>query len=125
MSNKKFFHKFFYDNRVILILSIFFAIIFWVFVALECSPEEVRIVQDVPVVIDLENSVPSQFGLQIFGTKDFYVDVTVVGKRYEVSPSALSADDFLATAQTSYVDSEGKHTLQVKVVSKDADATMK
>lgn len=122
MSNKKFFQKIFYDNRVILILSILFAIVFWIFVALERSPEEVRIVQEVPVVIDLENSVPSQFGLEIFGTKEFYVDVTVVGRRYEVSSSALSADDFLATAQTSYVDSEGKHTLQVKVVSKDDDA---
>lgn len=119
MSERKLLRNFLYDNRIIFILSVIFAIIFWVFVALKYSPEEVRIVSDVPVIIELENSVPSQFGLEIFGKSDFSVNVTVVGKRYQVSTNALSADDFIAIAQTSYVDSAGKHTLQIKVASRN------
>ena len=110
-------NKLLYNNRFILFFSIILSFLIWLVVAIEFSPEVERVVESVPVKIDLSNSVKT-FNLQIFGEQDFTVDITVVGKRYAVSSSALSADDFSVTAKTNYVDSAGKQTLQLEVVPK-------
>ncbi|NMP36633.1 MAG: hypothetical protein GX051_00695 [Clostridiales bacterium] len=112
--------KLFDNNKFVFALSLISAIIIWLIVAIEVSPEATVKINDVKVSIDLTNSVPAQFGLQIFGEKEFYVDVTVTGKKYIVS--SLSADDIVVSAQTNYVDSAGKAMLQLKAVPKDDDA---
>lgn len=111
------FNKLFYNNRFVLIFSIILSAIIWLIVAMEFSPEVERVLKNVPVKIDLSNSVET-FDLQVFGKKDFTVDITVVGKRYEVSSNALSAESFSVTAKTNYVDSAGKQTLQLEVTPK-------
>lgn len=103
------------NNKVILVLSLFIALFIWLLVVINVSPETTRLIQDVKVVID--TTVPSQFDLEVFGENDFTVDVTVKGKKYLISPAALSADDIVVTAQTSNVDSAGKRTLQLKAES--------
>jgi len=110
-------NRLFYNNRFVLFFSIILAIIIWLVVAIQYSPEVTRVIKDVPVKIDLSNSVKN-FNLQIFGTKDFYVDITVVGKRYAVSTNQLSKDDFSVVAKTNYVDSSGKQTLQLDIKPK-------
>lgn len=115
------FNKLLYNNRFLLIFSVIVAVIVWLIVAMQFSPEVERIVKDVPVKIEMSNSVDS-FDLQIFGTKDFFVDVTVVGKRYVVAPTALSADDFSVTAKTNFVDSAGKYSLRLEIQPKSVSA---
>jgi len=114
-------NKLFYNNRFVLFFSIILAVVIWLIVAIQYSPEVTRVIKNVPVDINLSNSVKN-FDLQIFGTKDFYVDITVVGKRYVVSSSKLSADDFSVVATTNYVDSSGKQTLQLEVKPKSQSA---
>ena len=75
-------------------------------------------VSAVPVKIDMENSVPAQLHLQTFGQTEFYVDVTVTGKRFVVS--ALTPEDLTVTAQTNYVDSAGTKSLQLKATANDS-----
>ncbi len=109
-----------YDNRVVLAFSIVAAIIIWMVVAIQFSPEDDRVVKDVPVKIEISNNV-SNLGLQMFGNTEFYVDVTVHGKRYEVAESVLTKEDFIVTAKTNYVDSPGSQTLKLEVNPKEPE----
>lgn len=94
------------------VFSLLAALFIWLMVVINVSPATTRVIQGVKVNID--PTVPSQFGLEVFGEKDFTVDVTVEGKKYQISSAALSAEDIVITAQTNNVDSAGNRTLQLK-----------
>ncbi len=106
-------HKLFYDNKVLMVFSFAVAIIIWLVVVISLSPIDTMVIEDVPVSIELANSIPAQFDLEIFGQSDFTVDVEVEGKRYILS-SASEKNSIKVVAQTAYVDSAGKHTLALK-----------
>lgn len=112
----------FSNTKFLVVFSILVAFIFWIVVALEYAPVIENEIKDIPVKIDMNNSVPDKLGLQIFGQSDYTINVTVRGNRYIVGGDLLTSDDFEATAQTAYVDSAGKHSLVVKVTAKDANA---
>jgi YbbR domain-containing protein len=108
-------NKLFNNDKFVLLFSFCVSVLIWLAVVINVSPATTRVIKDVKVVID--NTVPSQFGLEVFGESEFTVDVTVKGKKYLISPATLSADDIVVTAQTSSVDSAGKRTLQLKAES--------
>lgn len=110
----------FNDKRFMLIISFVISFVLWMWVAIEKSPETQRVITGVPVQINLENSVPEQLGLNVFGNSEFTIDVTVKGKKYVTS--SLTADDIEAIANTNYVDSSGVKTLQLKVAQKENDS---
>ena len=107
------FSSFLGNNRVIMIASIIIAFAIWIWVSVEKSPEVQQVITGVPVNIVLENSIPEQLGLQIFGKSEYTVDVTVTGKKYLLS--TLDRDDITVEAITNYVDSPGIKTLQLRV----------
>ncbi|MEE1505182.1 MAG: CdaR family protein, partial [Acutalibacteraceae bacterium] len=102
----------FNNDKFLLFFSLFAALVIWLLVVVNVSEATTRVIQGVKVNID--STVPSQFGLEVFGKKEFTVDVTVKGKKYQISPAALSAEDIVITAQTNNVDSAGNRTLQLK-----------
>lgn len=106
------------NDRILMIISIILAFIIWLWVAIEKSPEVQHVITGVPVSINLENSIPEQLDLQIFGKSDFTVDVTVKGRKYVVS--TLSADNISVEANVNYVDSPGIKTLQLKITPKNS-----
>lgn len=113
----------FNNDKFLLVFSLFAALVIWLLVVVNVSPATTRVIQGVKVNID--STVPSQFGLEVFGEKDFTVDVTVKGKKYQISPAALSAEDIVITAQTNNVDSAGNRTLQLKPeIPEGADYTI-
>ena len=114
--------RLFSNTKFLIIFSIVVAFIFWVVVALEYAPIVENVIEKVPVTIEMENSVPDKFGLQIFGQSSFTVDVTVRGSRSIVGGNLLNANDFEVTAQTAYVNSPGSHTLQLKVTAKNPES---
>lgn len=102
-----------FNNDVfVFAFSLLAALFIWLMVVVNVSEPTTRVIQGVKVNID--STVPSQFGLEVFGEKEFTVDVTVEGKKYQISPAALSAEDIVVTAQTNNVDSAGNRTLQLK-----------
>ena len=108
------------NNKFIAVLSVILSVIIWMWIAIDKSPIETTVIKDVPVTIDLENSVPSQLGLEIFGSKEFKVDITVSGKKFVLQ--TLDPSKFTVYAQTNYVDSAGKKSLPVKAsTSADCD----
>lgn len=102
------------NSRFLTVISLLIAFGIWLWVAIDKSPEIQTVITNVPVTINLENSIPQQLGLQIFGESEFTVDVTVTGKKYILS--SLSADDIHVEANTNYVDSAGTKTLQLKIL---------
>jgi YbbR domain-containing protein len=99
-----------HNDKLMLIFSFIAAIIIWLGVVINVSPETTRTIQNVKVTID--NTVPAQFGLEVFGDNEFYVDVTVKGKKYLIS--SLKAEEISVVAQTNNVDSAGVRTLLLK-----------
>lgn len=69
-----------YNNKFVLLLSVILAFGIWIWVSIEKSPEVEVTISSVPVKIDMDNSVPAQLNLQIFGDNNYTVDVTVKGK---------------------------------------------
>lgn len=112
--NKFSFENILNNNRFLMIVSLIIAFGLWIWVAIDKSPEIQTVISNVPVNINLENSVPKQLGLQIFGESEFTVDVTVTGKKYILSN--LKTEDIFVEANTNYVDSAGNKTLQLKVL---------
>lgn len=112
-------HKVFYDNKVLMVFSFIFAVLIWLVVAIALSPIDTAVIEDVPVEINLTNSLPAQFDLQIFGQSEFTVDIEVSGKRYIVNSASVNKDSVKVVAQTGYVDSAGKHRLLLKATKVD------
>lgn len=112
MKAKKTLNSLFENNLFVLILSLAIAVVIWLLVVINVSPQTTRVIQGVKVNID--KTVPSQFGLEVFGESEFTVDVTVKGKKYQISTANLSAEDIVVTAVTNNVDSAGFRTLQLK-----------
>lgn len=104
------------NNRVLMVLSILIAFGIWIWVSIDKSPEVTKTITNVPVQINLSNSIPEQLNLRIFGETNFTVDVTVTGKKYILS--SLDNDDITIEANVNYVDSPGIKTLQLKAVPK-------
>lgn len=109
MKNKKF-SDLLHNDKLMLAFSFIAAIIIWLGVVINVSPEMTTTIQNVKVTID--NTVPAQFGLEVFGDNEFYVDVTVKGKKYQIS--SLKPEDIKILAQTNNVDSAGIRTLLLK-----------
>lgn len=123
MKTKKI-NSLFQNNIFAFVLSLFISVAIWLLVVINVSPQTTRVIKDVKVTID--NAVPSQFGLEVFGESEFTVDVTVKGKKYQISTANLSADDIVVTAVTTNVDSPGFRTLQLRAepVSENASYTI-
>ena len=108
------------NRRALIIISVLLAVITWLAISINESPEVERTVKGVRVQVD--ESLPSQLGYQAFGADNLTVDVTVRGKRYEVGDNVLSANDIRVVAVTSYVDAPGQYTLQLRATAKDPNA---
>lgn len=109
----------FFDNRLLLVFSIVFAIITWIIVVMEFSPETTYLIEDVPVTIDTSNSAAEKLDLRPFTEQDYFVDVTITGKRYSIRAVDKQIENFEAIAKTNYVDSVGKHKLEISVSTVD------
>ena len=100
------------NNKIVFAISFLASIAIWFYVVVNVSPETTNTIKGVKVQID--NTIPSQFGLEVFGDSEFYVDVEVKGKKYLISSQNLSAEDIVIVAQTNNVDSAGFRTLTLK-----------
>ncbi len=116
-------NKLFQNDRFLFIFSFFLAIAVWVAVVVLASPQTTRTIKKVDVTVD--DSLVSQFGLKVFGDSDFKVDVTVSGKKYQVSHGNLDAEDIVIEAVTTGVNSAGYYNLQLRAADDDGDNSYK
>ncbi len=112
----------FSNTKFLVVFSIVLAFIFWIVVAIEYTPIVQSVIEDVPVAIEMTDSAPERLGLKPFGGENLTVDITVEGKRYDVSGKKVTADDFKVEAETAYVDSAGEKALAIKVTPVNTNA---
>lgn len=107
------------NNKFVAALSLVLAVVIWLVVALQMGNQTETTFSDIPVSVDM--TIPDKLSLKMYGQKDPRVNVTVSGKRYEISSAVLSSDDFLVTVSTASVSAPGKYTLPITVRPKDAN----
>lgn len=112
-----------YNTNFLIGFSFAMALIIWIAVTLNESPEVERTIKNVKV--EIETSVPEQLGYKIYGQEEYFVDVTVRGRRYLVGDNVLSAKDIKVTAITNYVNSVGKQSLKLRATPESSNAGYK
>lgn len=105
----------FYNNRFLLVFSVCVAVIIWVIVAVEFSPETRVTIKNVPIRV-VATGLDEESELKPFGAENLTADITIVGKRYIVEDDKI-INDLEVVANTGYVNSPGIHRLTVDVGS--------
>ncbi|MCR5151204.1 MAG: hypothetical protein K6B52_08285 [Clostridiales bacterium] len=114
--NKKYnLNHIFYNNKALFVFSFVVAVLLWIFVSVELSPETENVIKNVPVSIDY-SKIEETLGLVPFGESNFTVNVTIRGKKYIVTGSDIF-DDLSVTANIGYVNTAGDYSLQLECTS--------
>lgn len=108
-----------YDNRFLMVISVFIAIAIWAVVVVVYSPETEKTIENVPVTIE-PSGLAEANGLKAYFDADYRIDVTVSGKRIVVDSAEEIKDDLVVYANTSFVSVPGTHTLKLEVSSLSA-----
>lgn len=111
MKNKSLFSRFLTNKKVLFIVSVAFAFVFWILTADNVT----KTFTEVPVKYSLPESVAQE--LEIFSASNDFVSVTVDGKR--VAVDALGAENFTATVDLSSVTEAGEKSFNVSVKCSD------
>lgn len=111
MKNKSLFSRFLTNKKVLFIVSVAFAFVFWILTADNIT----KTFTDVEVKYSLPESVSKE--LEIFSSSDNFVSVTVDGKR--VAVDALTSENFTATVDLSAVNEAGEKSFNVSVKCSD------
>lgn len=110
---KKFhFRDLLYNNRFLMFLSVFLAIVVWVIVTLtSSSPRELTFV--VPVSVELPANATDDMNLKVVSQSQDTVNVTVKGSQFDLA--GVKAEQFKAVAQVASVTGPGTYQVEIKV----------
>lgn len=112
MKNKSLFSRFLTNKKVLFIVSLALAFVFWILT----SDNITKTFTEVPVKYSLPESVAQEF--EIFSASDEFVSVTVDGKR--VAVDSLTSDNFHASVDLSNVNEPGEKSFNVNVKSSES-----
>ncbi|MBR2410645.1 MAG: hypothetical protein IKB08_02860 [Clostridia bacterium] len=101
------------DNKFVFVLSLVIAVICWTLVSMSQTTEIERTFKDVPVNINVDESIAKNNGLEMFGNQTFSVDVTVNGFSYVLNDPAFTNENINVTASCSSVTAAGTYDLPV------------
>ncbi|MDR1734643.1 MAG: hypothetical protein LBR73_07185 [Oscillospiraceae bacterium] len=114
------------NNYILLVLSAAIAFLVWIILVLNVGgADEENTIRKVPVEINFSGTVAERLQLQAFWLKeavqpeDITVDVTVKGRRYDISDAVLKPEDFTATLVSRDVSTAGDYQLEISVASKN------
>lgn len=111
MQNKSLFSRFLTSKKVIFIVSVILAFVFWILTADNIT----KTFTEIPIRYSLPESISKEF--EIFGASDETVSVTVEGKR--VAVDAMSTESFTAYVDLSDVTEAGEKSYNVSVRSSE------
>lgn len=108
----------FSNNKIVIAISFVLAFIIWFAYSMTVAPERTRTISDVPIKINLTNTVAEQLGLKAYGYEEITVDVEISGKSHIVGQ--VTADDLVITVRNiNQVDDAGYKTLQLSASAAD------
>ncbi len=103
-----------FNNKIfIFFLSFLFAVVIWCVISMYETPETERVFQDVKVQMSLADTVPGSLEMSVFGTNEFYCDVTVVGKGYLVTDSTFTSDKIKVKPELDAVREPGVYEVRL------------
>ena len=100
----------FYNNKFLMIFSIVVAVAIWATVKINYSAEVTRSISDIKISMNTTFSQSGDFEA-FMGDADLLADVEVSGKAYNINQYALSKDDIVVEASSTYIDSAGYKVL--------------
>ncbi len=119
-SSKSFSEKLLSNKTFLRILSLILGIICWLLVVTVVDDDTTVTVTDIPVEINLEDTIAQKYGLSLIEGSGQTVSIRVQGRRVEIG--SLTAEDFTAHAVLSEVNSMGEYILNVEVTKKNSSA---
>lgn len=106
--------KLIYNDKYLILCSVFAAVVIWVLVSMNLSPETTKTVS-VPLTVDFTGTVAEQLGISYFDAEEITVQVTVSCKKYIAKD--ITEDDLTASLQTSVITSTGYHSVPISVTA--------
>lgn len=103
------FSKLMANNKIVFVFSLIIAIVFWCVVSMSQTTEIEKEFQNIKVTVD--DSLPKNNNLEIFGNNEFFVDVTVKGLSYLINDSDFASENIVVTASCSAVTTAGTYDL--------------
>lgn len=104
-TDKSFLNGLFYNDKFLAVFCVIIAIGLWATVKINYSADTVRVMNDLKVNIG-ETAQELEFTAFV-DEEDLLVDVEVTGKAYNINNHALSKDDIVVEASSSFIDSAG------------------
>lgn len=114
--------KLIYNDKYLIIISIFAAVIIWVATSMNLSPEGTNTIS-VPLSIDFSGTVTEEWGIECYGDENVTVDVTITAKKYLMKD--ITSDDIVAKLQTNSVSTTGVHEIPIIVTANSSDFMIK
>lgn len=104
--------KLFYNNKVVLIVSIALSFIFWIRVSTSSSEINSMMISDIPITINLSESA-KESGLVVFGSENAKAQVTVTGNRLILGQLSKNDIQIVAQQAPSIINTPDNYTLEL------------
>ncbi|MDR2647643.1 MAG: hypothetical protein LBB67_05940 [Oscillospiraceae bacterium] len=116
-------YRLFRNQRFLMVFSLFLAVWVWLILVMVNGEDQERTIRHIPVKFDLSGTLSEKMDLQPFaeGLDELTVDIVIRGKKYEISPAVVGAEDFAADLLGGAVNSVGEHQLDIRVDTIDAN----
>ncbi len=114
----------FSSKPVIFLISLFFSLAIWCVVSMYETPETNRVFQDVKVQMNLSDTVPGLLDLTVFGTNEFYCDVTVNGKSYLVNDTSFTSDKIIVKPKLEDIRTPGVYEVELTAQLSNSSADL-
>ena len=103
--------RLFRNNKFLLVMSLFIAVVIWVLISLSNSNEAESVISNIPIQVNLSDEAVKN-GLEVFSGADQTASVTVRGNR--VTLGSITSDDITVTAQTAgTISTSGTYALSL------------
>lgn len=114
-----FFSKLSNNNTVLFCVSLLIACVLWFYVNGYYNPEDTININDIPVTVNFEGSIPDENGLTVLDHDDRSVDIKVTGPR--VYLSTLRKDSVEVTVDMDAVTAAGSYSLPINIELPNSD----
>ncbi len=104
------------NNKIVFLFSLVVAVIFWCVISMSQTTEVERDFHNIKVTID--DSMPRNNNLEIFGDNEFFVDVTLKGFSYLMNEPNFASEKIIVTASCSAVSTAGTFDLPLSCTVK-------
>ncbi len=122
-SKSGFFERILQNNKVVLVMSLIFAIALWAVVKINYSDQTSRVISDVKVGFDTKFDDESDY-IPFFDEDDLIVNVEVTGKGYNINAASLTKDDITVEATVGFIDTAGYKVLSLTAKSSESGVSV-